>query len=401
MKMNILKKFTSTIVFCIVLISSSSSQPFIPGQVYFGRNNYIEYHAGNLPLIFSAPHGGSLTPSEIPDRTYGTFVTDSKTKETTIAIGDAIFNFAGRYPHLIICNLKRTKLDANRDIIEGAQGNQWAEIAWNEFHEFIQHSKDTVNEYYGKGLYLDIHGHGHDIQRLELGYLLSTTDLLQPNSILNTAPYINSSSIRSLSNFAEADFASLIRGEKSLGTLFELKGISSVPSLNQPDPGIGNPYFTGGYNTQVHGSQSGGTIDGLQIEAYRVGLRDTPANRAFYAQSMTEVLDEYLREHYGWDGIVTDVEENSVSNFTLENLLIYPNPFNSSANIKYVLQADYFVTISLFNSLGQRVEILLQDFQTKGEHKLLYNAGNHSSGVYFLMMQTESGISRTKFVLLK
>ena len=47
-------------------------------------------------------------------------------------------------------------------------------------------------------------------------------------------------------------------------------------------------------------SRNGGTIDGLQIEAYRIGLRDTPANRAFHAQSMTEVLDEYLREHYGW-----------------------------------------------------------------------------------------------------
>ena len=33
--------------------------PYVPGQSYFGRNNYIEYVAGNAPVIYSAPHGGA------------------------------------------------------------------------------------------------------------------------------------------------------------------------------------------------------------------------------------------------------------------------------------------------------------------------------------------------------
>ena len=74
----------------LLLISSIFAQEYIPGEIYYGRNNYIEYHAGEVPLIFSAPHGGNLTPSEIPDRTSGTLVTDSYTKETTIAIKQAI-----------------------------------------------------------------------------------------------------------------------------------------------------------------------------------------------------------------------------------------------------------------------------------------------------------------------
>src|SRR4051794_39154842 len=43
--------------------------PYVPGQSYTGRNGYIEYIAGNAPLVYTAPHGGNLLPADIPDRT--------------------------------------------------------------------------------------------------------------------------------------------------------------------------------------------------------------------------------------------------------------------------------------------------------------------------------------------
>ena len=55
---------------------------YVPGQTYFGRNQYIEYIAGDLPVIVSAPHGGGEEPDEIPLRTYGTLVRDLGTQET-------------------------------------------------------------------------------------------------------------------------------------------------------------------------------------------------------------------------------------------------------------------------------------------------------------------------------
>src|SRR5687768_12645777 len=42
--------------------------PYAAGQMYTGRNGYIEYYAGNSPLIISAPHGGQVLPTEIPLR---------------------------------------------------------------------------------------------------------------------------------------------------------------------------------------------------------------------------------------------------------------------------------------------------------------------------------------------
>ena len=59
----------------------------------------------------------------------------------------------------------------------------------------------------------------------------------------------------------------LLKGTQSFGTLLENKNFPSVPSLNDPYPNVGEPYFVGGYNTQRHGSQGNdGTIDAIQIE---------------------------------------------------------------------------------------------------------------------------------------
>ena len=209
--MKMFSKKLVLIFLSLVFTSIVFSQEYIPGQVYYGRNNYVEYYAGDLPLVFSAPHGGSLTPDEIPDRTYGTMVTDSYTKETVLAIRDAIFDFTGRYPYIIISNLNRTKLDPNREIVEAAQGNQWAEQAWNEYHGFIEIAEDSITAQYEKGFYVDIHGHGHEIQRLELGYLISGSDLFKTDSELNSSVYINSSSIRALALESTLNFVELLR----------------------------------------------------------------------------------------------------------------------------------------------------------------------------------------------
>ena len=44
------------------------AQTYQPGTTYFGRSNYIEYIAGDLPFILSAPHGGALQPAELAMR---------------------------------------------------------------------------------------------------------------------------------------------------------------------------------------------------------------------------------------------------------------------------------------------------------------------------------------------
>lgn len=271
-----------------------------PATTYHGRNQYIEYLPGDLPIVISAPHGGTLVPSEIPDRTSGTTVRDTNTEELVRTIGDALAALTGKRPHVIICRLRRIKLDANREIVEAAQGNRLAQRAWFEYHSFIDAAKEAVLDGHGRGFYIDLHGHGHEIDRLELGYLLSATELGLADATIEETTYENRSSIRELSQRSAASFAGLLRGPTSLGALLENQGFAAVPSVSQPDPGT-DPYFSGGYNTARHGSETAGEFSGVQIEAHYEGVRDNATNRATFAAALAAVLDAYLAAHAGLD----------------------------------------------------------------------------------------------------
>ncbi len=276
---------------------------YIPGQVYLGANSYTEYVAGNLPLIITAPHGGTDSASALPNRTYGTTSTDSNTSELSRAIRTACSNRFGRWPHVIICRVPRTKIDCNREIVEGAQGVAATEAVWNEYHNLIRMAKESVTSSYGRGLLIDVHGHGHPLQRLELGYNLSTATL-NKNSFSTSDK--NSSCVRELANRTRVSFEELIRGSFSLGTLIGLRGYPSVPSLDLPNPGKttgggDNDYFSGGYTVEIHGTMSPntGTINAIQIESNYTGVRDTLENRAAFAADLVSALEEYFPLHVG------------------------------------------------------------------------------------------------------
>ncbi len=277
---------------------------YVPGQTYFGRNQYIEYIAGDLPVIISAPHGGGEEPDEIPLRTYGTLVRDLGTQETIRAIQDSVSaHSGGGHPHIVISRLRRTKLDPNREIVEAAQGSPFAEQAWHEFHGFIEVARARVTRGQDRGLYLDLHGHGHPQNRIELGYLLTAADLAQSDNALSQPAFVDKSSIRTLAGEVAIPFAELVRGPESFGAFLSREAALSVPSPLFPDPG-NDPFFSGGYNTRVHGSVDGDAIDGIQIELHLPGIRDTDENRRGFAGGMARALESYLTAHFGveWNG---------------------------------------------------------------------------------------------------
>ena len=103
----------------------------------------------------------------------------------------------------------------------------------------------------------------------------------------------------------------------------------------------------------------------------------------------------------GGDSTLQSVEDQfpAPDRFTL--LLNDPNPFNARTTISYVLPAQSDISISIYNILGQQVETLFAGIKQAGAHTMIWNSGDHPSGVYFARLETGNYSKNIKMVLLK
>jgi hypothetical protein len=79
----------------------------------------------------------------------------------------------------------------------------------------------------------------------------------------------------------------------------------------------------------------------------------------------------------------------------------YPNPFNPTTTLGLALNADGFVSMSVFNIRGQVVEVLVDRNMKAGYHNVVWNADGISSGMYFVRVETGANTAMQKLMLLK
>ena len=84
----------------------------------------------------------------------------------------------------------------------------------------------------------------------------------------------------------------------------------------------------------------------------------------------------------------------------------YPNPFNPSTIIKYNLNDNSYVNVSIYNVAGELVKTLFNGPQNKGKNSLIWNAKNNKNesvagGLYIFSVTTENNIYSKKMMLLK
>src|SRR5690606_33768538 len=140
-------------------------------------------------------------------------------------------------PYLVICHLKRTKIDQNRELAEATCGNADMAAPWNLFHNYIDTAIGNIVAKYGSALYIDLHGHGHTKQRLELGYSLNHEELRDIYMLTNLDANLRKSSLNNLKTIKKGeDFRNYMIGDFAFGTMMENEGFASVPARLDPYP---------------------------------------------------------------------------------------------------------------------------------------------------------------------
>ncbi len=172
-----------------------------------------------------------------------------------------------------------------------------------------------------------------------------------------------------------------------------------------------SPYQGEGDSSSVGGWEKIGFVESKNIF-------NTPVNYSFIDNSVSSGSSiKYRIKSINNDATFTILSEaevvKPVESFELAQN--YPNPFNPSTKIKYTIptsplnpspsqgegQGERFVTIKVYDILGNEVATLVNELQQPGQHEVVFDAAGLASGVYIYRLDTTGFTSTKKMILLR
>jgi hypothetical protein len=109
----------------------------------------------------------------------------------------------------------------------------------------------------------------------------------------------------------------------------------------------------------------------------------------------------WVRDFYASGGVV-GVEEDHVGlperAYLHQN---YPNPFNPTTTIRYELPIRAYVTLKVYNVLGEEVAILVDEVEEAGFRSVRFDATGLASGMYLYRIRAGNFVMTRKLLVLK
>jgi hypothetical protein len=172
----------------------------------------------------------------------------------------------------------------------------------------------------------------------------------------------------------------------------------------------GSPFIAGNFFVILKYSPSGKLLKEIRnldssLPSYYGSARDFILdNRGNMYMTSEVMLTQNQGYEYGltvkYSAPVDTVSENVYpSDYILYQN--YPNPFNASTSFEFELPRNSFVNISVYNTLGQKVAVIINDNFEKGYHYYNWNAPGLSSGIYFYIFRAGDYSVIKKMALVK
>jgi len=233
---------------------------------------------GTLPIVLSAPHGGTLKIAGVDVRQGQGMATgpsgfftgrDGGTSELALAVAQALEKQTGKRPYMVVSKAHRKYLDPNRPS-EIAYEDSDAAPVYQRYHGTLQRYCQEVLQKYRTGLLLDIHGQGSSSKTV----------------------YRGTGNGKTVARLKERFGESAHSGDQSFFGMLNRLGWQVYP---YPADGKEQSGFTGGYIVQTHGSHRPSGLDAIQLE-FGSEYRDKE-NRSKTADVLTQAIIEYMREY--------------------------------------------------------------------------------------------------------
>lgn len=165
-------------------------------------------------------------------------------------------------------------------------------------------------------------------------------------------------------------------------------------------------YDAAKHNEWLQAYNSGSTIDDSFFKKNEIDLTDTFEPGDVILIRFRLFADAFVNG-WGWaiDNLVIQDEsvnvEDEINPIQFNVSQNYPNPFNPSTRIEFSIPQSSNVELKIYDSLGQLVDILLNDELSPGFHSIEWNASKYASGLYFYQINSSTFSETKKMLLLK
>ena len=156
------------------------------------------------------------------------------------------------------------------------------------------------------------------------------------------------------------------------------------------------PYITTTNNYYIDFSESQYSIGNPKVYvSYKVKAVDITDQSSNSSTSLSFAINGGIEKKEAGEEIISE----AIDSYGLFSN--YPNPFNPSTQIVYQIPKEGFVNLTIYNTLGQVVQTLVNKKQTVGKYTVEFNANNLPSGVYIFKLQADEFSSTKKMVIAK
>jgi endonuclease I len=138
-------------------------------------------------------------------------------------------------------------------------------------------------------------------------------------------------------------------------------------------------------------------ITGLTRFEIRVYAWNSSAATGTFRISTLKLIGDVVNTNVG-TRLDSDTPDKAMG---FELLPAYPNPFNPTTTLRYSLQRNTYIALSLYDNSGRKVRDLFQGYQTSGSHEYQLTADGLSSGIYIAKLQQGNASQSVKISLLK
>ena len=132
-----------------------------------------------------------------------------------------------------------------------------------------------------------------------------------------------------------------------------------------------------------------------------------PGSNSLFTANDAFIVETIIAASNSQDYMHTEISYNDEKPASIESLLTYkigkayPNPFNTTAYMTLELDITTDVSVKVFNTMGQLVDVISEGQLSAGSYTFEWNGANASSGVYLLQTQIGSVVENQKIMLLK